>query len=74
MLLVLALTAHAQSNDLASLRKEVYDAETKPVLAHYDRKVIADVNAIGTPAEVLMHTLQAIVPAYNKHCGNPLDG
>src|SRR5262245_41601747 len=51
-------------------RFEVYDAETRPVLAHYDRKLVSDVNAIGTPAEVLMHTLEAIVPAYNKHCGN----
>jgi adenylate kinase len=55
-------------------RFEVYDAETHPVLAHYDRKFISDVNAIGTPAAVLMHALEAIVPAYDKCCGNPLNG
>lgn len=53
-------------------RFEVYAAETKPVLSHYDKKLIAEVNAIGSPAEVLLRILQGLVPVYNKHFANPL--
>src|SRR5205085_9109952 len=31
-------------------RFEVYDQETRPVLSHYDPKLIAEVKAMGTPA------------------------
>jgi adenylate kinase len=55
-------------------RFEVYEAESKPVLSHYDKKLVAEVNAIGTPAEVLLRVLQALVPVYNRHFGNPLEG
>jgi adenylate kinase len=53
-------------------RFEVYLQETRPVLAHYDAKLVAEVNGIGPPAEVLMHVLQVIVPICNQHFGNPL--
>jgi len=53
-------------------RFEVYDEETAPVLGHYDAHLVSDVIAIGTPAEVLMQVLQAIVPVYRDHFGNPL--
>lgn len=55
-------------------RFSVYEAETRPVLSYYDAKLIVEVNAVGTPAEVLMNILKGIVPAYNQHCGNPLNG
>ncbi len=55
-------------------RFDVYGAETRPVLSFYDGKLIMEVNSIGTPAEVLMHILQGVVPVYNKFCGNPLAG
>jgi adenylate kinase len=55
-------------------RFEVYKNETAPVLGCYDKGLISDVNAIGTPAEVLLHVLEAVVPAYNKAFGNPLEG
>lgn len=53
-------------------RFEVYQDETAPVLEHYDPKLLAQVSAVGTPAEVLMHVLEAIVPAYAKRFGNPM--
>jgi adenylate kinase len=55
-------------------RFDVYQQETRPVLGHYDKSLIAEVNGIGTPAEVLMNTLAVIVPVYNRHFGNPLAG
>lgn len=55
-------------------RFEVYMQETRPVRKHYDASLIAEVNGVGTPAEVLMNILQVIVPIYNKHFGNPLAG
>lgn len=53
-------------------RFDVYEHETRPVLSHYDPKLIGEVNAVGTPAEVLMHVLETVVPVYNQHFSNPL--
>ncbi len=53
-------------------RFEVYDAETAPVLDCYDEKLIAEVIALGTPAEVLLQVLQAIVPMCRDMFENPL--
>lgn len=43
-------------------RFEVYAQETTPVLAHYDPSLTHRVDAIGTPAEVLLRVLQEVVP------------
>ncbi|MCI0363308.1 MAG: nucleoside monophosphate kinase [Phycisphaerales bacterium] len=61
--------------DEAVIRRRfaVFDAETKPVLKHYKPKLIKKVKAVGTPAEVLMKVLEAVVPLYKKHFGNPLE-
>ncbi len=53
-------------------RFEVYNAETAPVLDYYDPKLMSDVNAAGTPVEVLLHVLEEIVPVYRERFGNPL--
>ncbi len=53
-------------------RFEVYNKETAPVLGYYDAKLLSPISAVGTPAEVLMHVLQAIVPVYADRFGNPL--
>jgi adenylate kinase len=55
-------------------RFEVYAQETRPVRTHYAAALVAEVNGVGTPAEVLMHVLQVIVPIYNRHFANPLAG
>ncbi len=53
-------------------RFKVYGEETAPVLGRYDPRLIREVDAAGTPVEVLLGVLEAIVPVYAKHFGNPL--
>lgn len=53
-------------------RWAVYEAETFPVLEFYPRKLIATVDAMGSPAEVLEHILEQIVPVQNAHFANPM--
>ncbi|MFO0827229.1 MAG: nucleoside monophosphate kinase [Phycisphaerales bacterium] len=53
-------------------RFEVYDKETAPVLACYPANIIAEVDAMGSPAEVLQHALEVVVPVQNAHFRNPL--
>ena len=48
-------------------RLEVYDAETAPVLEKYDKKIIHEVDATGSPAAVLMHVLEEVVPIQDRH-------
>jgi adenylate kinase len=55
-------------------RWEVYERETFPVLECYDPKLIAEVNAIGSPARVLQHVLEHIVPVQEEHFKNPIGG
>ncbi len=55
-------------------RWEVYEAETKPVLECYAKNVIAEVDAIGSPAAVLQHVLEKVVPIQETHFTNPVDG
>lgn len=55
-------------------RWEVYEAETYPVLEHYPKSVISEVDAIGSPAAVLQHVLEQVVPIQEKHFRNPVDG
>ena len=53
-------------------RFEVYEQETSPVLEYYDARLLSEIPAVGLPAEVLMHVLEAIVPVYAANFGNPL--
>ena len=53
-------------------RFDVYREETSPVLGYYDPGLVREVAAVGAPAEVLLHVLEAIVPVYRSQFGNPL--
>lgn len=53
-------------------RFEVYEQETAPVLAQFPQELVADINAVGTPVEVLRNILTVVAPLYDKHFGNPL--
>ncbi len=53
-------------------RFEVYEQETSPVLEYYDARLLSKISALGLPAEVLMHVLEAIVPVYAASFSNPL--
>ncbi|MEE2912592.1 MAG: nucleoside monophosphate kinase [Planctomycetota bacterium] len=43
-------------------RFEVYEEQTAPGLACYSQSIIANIDALGTPAEVLQRVLNAVVP------------
>ena len=51
----------------------VYEEETFPVLAQYPSKIIHEVDAVGSPADVLQHVLEAVVPVQETHFQNALD-
>jgi len=53
-------------------RFEVYREETAPVLDEFDPTLITNIDAVGSPAEVLLRILRAIVPVYAENFPNPL--
>ena len=48
----------------------VYQTETLPLLDCYPKSVISNVNAIGSPAEVLQRILEILVPVHTAHFGD----
>jgi adenylate kinase len=48
-------------------RFEVYREQTQPVLDSYPHELIAKVDAMGSPAEVLMLVLKELIPVQNEH-------
>lgn len=50
-------------------RFQVYEKETAPVLAHYDKSIIHNVDAGGSPARVLTNVLKVVVPVQDAHFG-----
>lgn len=48
-------------------RFEVYRAESAPVLDYYPGSIVSKVDAIGSPAEVLLKVLASVVPVQNEH-------
>jgi adenylate kinase len=60
--------------DVIRRRWEVYENETAPVLNYYPKEIIRTVDAIGSPARVLQHILEAVVPIQEKHFNNPVTG
>lgn len=53
-------------------RWAVYERETYPVLECYPKDLIAEVDAMGSPASVLTHILQHVVPVQEEHFRNPM--
>src|SRR5262249_41353353 len=60
--------------DVIRKRWEVYEAETFPVLEFYPSAIISEVNAMGSPARVLQHILEVVVPVQEGHFNNPVTG
>ena len=50
-------------------RFEVYRAESAPLLDFYPSDVIADVDPVGTPTEVLARVLGSLIPVQNEFLG-----
>lgn len=48
-------------------RFEIYRQESAPVMEFYDPALIANVNALGSPAMVLFKVLECVVPVQNEH-------
>lgn len=55
-------------------RWKVYEEETAPILAHYPAGIIHEVDGMGSPASVLQHILEELVPVQNAHFNNPVTG
>jgi adenylate kinase len=53
--------------DVIRHRWSIYEEETRPVLAQYEKEIIHEVDAMGSPASVLQHTLEELVPVQNAH-------
>jgi adenylate kinase len=60
--------------DVIRKRWEVYEKETFPVLEFYPKDVVRTVNCVGSPARVLEHILEAVVPVQETHFSNPVTG
>jgi adenylate kinase len=54
-------------DDVIRRRFEVYERETYPVLDFYPTGIVAEVDAMGSPAEVLHNILSVLVPMQNAH-------
>ena len=48
-------------------RWEVYEQETRPVLEHYPKDTIVEVDSLGSPARVLRDILDVVVPIQDAH-------
>lgn len=57
--------------DVIRKRWSVYEDETYPVLDYYSRDLVSEVDAMGSPAEVLEKVLHILVPVQNEHYLNP---
>lgn len=53
-------------------RWRVYQDETRPVLEHYPASIVRNVEALGSPASVLQHILELVVPIQESHFKNAL--
>lgn len=60
--------------DVIRKRWDVYEKETFPVLARYPQSLIREVDATGSPARVLQHVLECVVPIQESHFNNPITG
>ncbi|MDX2148298.1 MAG: nucleoside monophosphate kinase [Planctomycetota bacterium] len=60
--------------DVIRRRWEVYESETFPVLNHYPSSIVREVDATGSPARILEHILENVVPVQESHFNNPITG
>ena len=49
------------NDEVISRRLAVYEEESKPVIAHYGRELITEIDAMASPVEVLNKVVQTIL-------------
>ena len=52
-------------------RFDVYHQETLPVLDFYPKSIVADIVAMGSPAQVFQRVLEVVVPVQEAHFNQP---
>ncbi|MDX2132663.1 MAG: nucleoside monophosphate kinase [Planctomycetota bacterium] len=60
--------------DVIRKRWQIYEKETFPVLEYYRADLVREVDATGSPARVLEHILEWVVPIQEAHFNNPITG
>ncbi|QDU82148.1 Adenylate kinase [Polystyrenella longa] len=55
------------NEDIIRHRYKVYHSDTAPVVEHYDKSIVHEVEAMGSPAEVLSRILEVLIPVQNSH-------
>lgn len=55
-------------------RLDIYDRETRPVLDRFDRDLVREVDAVGSPGAVLRSILEVVTPVQEARFGNSLEG
>ncbi len=58
--------------DVIKRRWDIYQDETQPVLAHYPKETVHNLDALGTPAEVLAKILNVLAPIQADRFANAL--
>jgi|TARA_R110000782_G_scaffold54637_11_gene115523 adenylate kinase len=54
-------------------RLDIYDRETRPVLNCFDKGLVREVDAVGSPGAVLKKILEVVTPLQEARFGNSLD-
>lgn len=47
-------------------RFRIYRQQTEPVLSYYPPEMISEINSVGSPGQVLLNVLQALIPTQNR--------
>ena len=53
--------------DVIRKRWRVYEAQTYPVLDHYPKNLVSEVDSIGSLGRILHDILEHVVPVHDKH-------
>lgn len=54
-------------------RLDIYDRETRPVLDCFDKSLVREIDAVGSPGAVLKKILDVVTPMQETRFGNSLD-
>lgn len=54
-------------------RLDIYDRETRPVLDRFDKSLVREVDAVGSPGAVLRAILGVVTPVQEARFGNSLE-